>query len=144
MSNASSNYFDKRPDITPTIYALELIGVESHKGYIKVGYTHRTTKERANEQLHTSGVRYRILHEESAMRSDGSCFMDKDVHKVLERKGIRQLNSGYDNNEWYKCSLQYRHSAESSDAQVHNPEHQHRHSYDQEHPSSEHGYDHGS
>ena len=106
MSNASSNYFDKRPDITPTIYALELIGVESHKGYIKVGYTHRTTKERANEQLHTSGVRYRILHEESAMRSDGSCFMDKDVHKVLEKKGIRQLNSGYDHNEWYKCSIQ--------------------------------------
>lgn len=103
---SKESYFDKRPDITPTIYALELIGVESHKGYIKVGYTHRTAKERANEQLHTSGVRYRILHEESAMRSDGSCFMDKDVHKVLERKGIRQLNSGYDNNEWYKCSLQ--------------------------------------
>ncbi len=39
------------------------------------------------------------------MRNDGSCFVDKDVHHVLERKGFPQLNAGEDHNEWYKCSL---------------------------------------
>ena len=40
------NYFPQRPNVTPTIYAYRLIGVDSHKGYLKVGYTDRTAKER--------------------------------------------------------------------------------------------------
>ena len=50
------NYFPQRPVVTPTIYAYKLIGVDSHKGFLKVGYTDRTAKERIDEQLHTSKV----------------------------------------------------------------------------------------
>ena len=52
------NYFPQRPNVTPTIYAYRLIGVDSHKGYLKVGYTDRTAKERIDEQLHTSKGQY--------------------------------------------------------------------------------------
>ena len=33
------NFFPQRPTVTPTIYAYKLLGVDSHKGYLKVGYT---------------------------------------------------------------------------------------------------------
>ena len=36
------NFFPQRPTITPTIYAYRLPGVDSHKGYLKVGYTDRS------------------------------------------------------------------------------------------------------
>ena len=39
------------------------------------------------------------------MRSDGSCFTDKDLHAVLRRKGFRQLNEGEDRNEWFRCTV---------------------------------------
>ena len=99
------NFFAPRPEITPTIYAYELIGVSSHKGYLKVGYTERDVETRVAEQLHTSGVKYRIVLKTSAMRADGSCFTDHDVHAVLKKKGYMQLNAGKDRNEWFKCDL---------------------------------------
>ena len=74
------NFFPQRPTVTPTIYAYRLLGVDSHKGYLKVGYTDRTAKERIDEQLHTSKIRYEIVLTESAMTNDGSCFTDKNVH----------------------------------------------------------------
>lgn len=100
----SQEFFIKRPSITPTIYAYELVGVSSHKGYIKVGYTERDAETRIAEQMHTSGVPYRILFKESAMCPDGSCFTDHDVHRILRRRGIKQLNAGEDRNEWFNCS----------------------------------------
>ena len=99
------NYFPQRPTVTPTIYAYRLIGVDSHKGYLKVGYTDRTAKERIDEQLHTSKVQYEIVLVESAMSNDGSCFTDKDVHKVLERKGCKRLNPLDKTDEWFRCSI---------------------------------------
>ena len=99
------NYFPQRPTVTPTIYAYRLIGVDSHKGYLKVGYTDRTAKERIDEQLHTSKVKYEIVLVESAMSNDGSCFTDKDVHKLLERNGLRRLNPLDRTDEWFKCSV---------------------------------------
>ena len=36
---AETEFFPQRPSITPTIYAYKLDGVDSHKGYIKVGST---------------------------------------------------------------------------------------------------------
>lgn len=97
--------FPQRPNLIPTIYAYELPTVPSHKGYIKVGYTGRDVDTRIKEQLHTSGVRYRLLGTWPAMRNDGSCFMDHEVHKILRRKGFRQLSEGEDRNEWYRCSV---------------------------------------
>ena len=99
------NYFPQRPAVTPTIYAYRLVGVESHKGFLKVGYTDRTAKVRIDEQLHTSKVPYEIVLVESAMTNDGSCFMDKDVHRVLERKGHVRLNPMDRTDEWFRCTV---------------------------------------
>ena len=99
------NFFPQRPKVTPTIYAYKLVGVETHKGFLKIGYTDRSAKERIDEQLHTSKVQYEIVLVESAMSNDGSCFTDKDVHKLLERKGFRRLNPMDKTDEWFKCSV---------------------------------------
>lgn len=101
----AQEFFKARPDVTPTIYAYELMGVSSHEGYLKVGYTDRNVEIRIREQLHTSGVPYKIVIKESAMRPDGSCFTDRDVHALLRRKGFLQLNEGTDKNEWFRCSV---------------------------------------
>lgn len=70
------DFFPQRPPVSPKIYAYELIGVASHRGYIKVGYTEREVDTRIREQTHTVAVPYRVLETWSAMRSDGSCFTD--------------------------------------------------------------------
>ena len=101
----AQEFFPQRPKITPTIYAYRLPGVDTHKGYLKVGYTDRTAKERIEEQLHTSKVQYEIVLVESAMTNDGSCFTDKDVHRILERKGHRRLNPMDKTDEWFRCSV---------------------------------------
>lgn len=101
----NQEFFQLRPSIKPTIYAYELVDVGTHKGYVKVGYTERNVEKRIYEQLHTSGVKYRILLKESAMRSDGSFFRDHEVHSVLKKNNIPQLNSGEDRNEWFLCDV---------------------------------------
>ncbi len=101
----AQEFFIARPAVTPTIYAYELVGVNSHKGYIKVGYTDRDVETRVKEQLHTSGIEYKILLKESAMRSDGTCFTDHEIHTALKRKGFLQLNQGLDKNEWFNCTI---------------------------------------
>ena len=100
----NQQYFPQRPSVTPTIYAYRLPDVATHKGYLKVGYTDRTAKERIEEQLHTSKVKYEIVLVESAMTNDGSCFTDKDVHRMLERKGHKRLNPLDRTDEWFRCS----------------------------------------
>ena len=100
----SNSYFPQRPKITPTIYAYRLPGVDSHRGYLKIGYTNRTAKERIDEQLHTSKVQYEIVLVESAMSNDGSCFTDKDVHRILESRGYQRLNPLDKTDEWFRCS----------------------------------------
>lgn len=97
-------FFPQRPAVTPTIYAYRLVGVETHRGYLKVGYTDRTARERIEEQLHTSKVQYEIVLVESAMSNDGSCFTDKDVHRVLESKGHQRLNPSDKTDEWFRCT----------------------------------------
>lgn len=100
------NFFPQRPAITPTIYAYKLIGVETHEDYIKIGYTGRTAQKRIEEQLHTSKVKYKIMLEEPAMTKDGSCFTDKDIHRILESRGFRRLNPDDKTDEWFKCTVE--------------------------------------
>ena len=102
---ASQEFFQQRPQVHPTIYAYSLVGVESHKGFLKVGFTERDVETRIKEQLHTSGVPYQIQLSESAMRMDGSCFTDHDVHTILRKRGFQQLNAGEDRNEWFRCTV---------------------------------------
>ena len=101
-----NDFFVLRPSVTPTIYAFILPGVASHEGYIKVGFTERKAEQRIREQSHTMGLKVKILYKESAMRPDGSCFTDHDVHKVLKRRGFRRLNEGIDRNEWFACTIE--------------------------------------
>ena len=96
------NFFPQRPKVMPTIYAYRLIGVDSHNGYLKIGYTDRTARERIDEQLHTSKVKYEIVLVESAMANDGSCFTDKDVHRLLEARGFVSLDPLDKKWEWDK------------------------------------------
>lgn len=96
---SKSNFFPPRSETNPTIYAYELIGVSTHSGLLKIGYTDRDAKTRVAEQLQTSGVKYKIVLEESAMRNDGSSFTDHDVHRYLRKKKIKNPEG-----EWFKCS----------------------------------------
>ncbi len=98
------DFFQQRPKVEPTIYAYCLPGVPSHEGYLKVGYTDRDAETRVKEQVGTPTLEYQIVLKESAMRSDGTCFRDGDVHVILRRKGFRRLNEGKDRNEWYLCT----------------------------------------
>ena len=91
--------------VHPKVYAYELVDVKTHKGYIKVGYTTRDAKVRVREINHTSGLDYKIVGIWSAIRNDGSYFMDHDVHKVLKKKNISTLKEGEDKNEWFKCAV---------------------------------------
>lgn len=102
---ANEKFFLQRPDIHPTIYVYELEGVASHTGFIKIGYTKRDIDTRIKEQIGALHVPYKILYQESAMSDDGTCFMDHDVHRILERKGFMQLRCGNEN-EWYNCTVE--------------------------------------
>ena len=100
-----SDILHNRPAVVPTIYGYALPTVADHSGYIKIGYTDREdTEARIKEQLHTAAIEFKVLFKESAMRSDGTCFTDKDIHRLLKHKGFRQLNEGEDRNEWFYCS----------------------------------------
>jgi molybdopterin-guanine dinucleotide biosynthesis protein len=100
-----SEILHNRPAVVPTIYGYVLPSVPDHDKYIKVGYTDREdTEKRISEQLHTASIDFKVLFKESAMRPDGTCFTDKDVHRILRRKGFKQLNQGEDKNEWFRCS----------------------------------------
>ena len=96
----SDDFFTQRPKITPTIYAYELVGVPSHEGLIKVGYTDRDVKTRIKEQLKTSGVKHKTLFSESAMYSDGGNFKDHEIHYALEK-----MNKPREHGEWFRCSV---------------------------------------
>lgn len=96
----NKKFFPPKPDVRPTIYAYELVGVDSHKGLLKVGYTVRSADERVKEQLGTAQIQYRIVLIEDAIRNDGTTFTDHKVHQHLKKKSITRKDS-----EWFKCSL---------------------------------------
>ena len=100
MKVKTKEFFPPKPDLNPVIYAYELEGVKTHRGLLKIGYSTRKSKERVKEQLRTSRVKYKIVFEESAMRNDGSAFIDKEVHRYLKKNGIKWAEG-----EWFKCTL---------------------------------------
>jgi len=96
----ADNFFPKRPESRPTIYAYE---DTTYPGLLKVGYTTRDVNERVAQQYPTKRpepLPYNIVLQKPAVRGDGSCFTDHDVHRVLRRMGIE--NPG---GEWFCCSL---------------------------------------
>jgi hypothetical protein len=100
MKVMSKNFFPKRPDTNPTIYAYELVGVSTHTGLLKVGYTSRSSEKRIAEQTKTARIKTKIVFEESAMKNDGSAFTDFDVHRLLRSRKIKNPEG-----EWFQCTV---------------------------------------
>ena len=93
-----SDYFYSRSEINPRIYAYR---DSKYPGLLKVGYTNRDVATRVKEQyptLRPEARPYEIVIDESALRSDGTSFHDKDVHYELDRHGLRV------NGEWFRCT----------------------------------------
>ena len=80
---SKKDFFPPRPSINPVIYAYELVGVTTHKGWLKIGFTERDARIRIKEQLGTVAIQYKIVLEETAMRRDGSSFTDHEVYRLL-------------------------------------------------------------
>jgi len=98
----SNEFFPSRPDSCPTIYAYEDTNPQ-YGGLLKVGYTTQDVQTRVAQQYPTlkpGKPPYRIVLEESAMRSDGSAFMDHEVHRYLRSMGIKNPEG-----EWFQCSV---------------------------------------
>ena len=77
----ATNYFPKKSDSAPMIYAYEDKHDPNLKGILKVGYTTIGVQERVRQQyniVRPGEPPYRILVEESAMRQDGTSFLDHD------------------------------------------------------------------
>ncbi len=97
----SKNFFPERPILNPRIYAYEDTN-SIYKGLLKIGFTNKNARDRVAEQYpikRPGPLPYKIVIDESAIRSDGSSFTDRDVHKVLRAKGF--LNP---EGEWFQCS----------------------------------------
>jgi hypothetical protein len=58
---------------------------------------------RIDEQSRTIGVEYKLVFEASAMRNDGTSFIDHDLHRVMESMGIQRVTRI--GREWFKCNL---------------------------------------
>ncbi len=97
---SKTDFFPPRPSTNPTIYAYELVGVSTHVGLLKIGYTDRDAQKRIKEQLGTAAIKYKIVFEESAMKRDGSSFTDHDIHRQLRKAGFVNPEG-----EWFKCNL---------------------------------------
>ncbi len=98
----STPFFPQRPEANPTIYAYEDTNPQ-YKGLLKVGYTKNDAKTRVAQQYPTvrpGELPYKIVLEESAMRNDGSIFLDHDVHRYLKKIGIKHKAG-----EWFECTI---------------------------------------
>lgn len=100
MPNSKKDFFPQRPSVNPTIYAYELPNDSKRKGQIKIGYTDRDAQTRIKEQIGAARSDFKIVFEESAMRPDGSSFIDKTVHHLLRRDKIQNPDG-----EWFVCTL---------------------------------------
>lgn len=107
----NKNFFPERRPLNPRIYAYEDTN-PIYKGLLKIGYTSKSVSERIAEQYPTKrpGERpYKILLDEPAIRNDGSCFTDRDLHKVLRQNGIINPDG-----EWFRCTVEEVRSAHRS------------------------------
>lgn len=98
----SNQFFPPRPESSPTIYAYEDTNPQ-FAGLLKVGYTTRSAKQRLDEiyNIKTPGKPlYRVVLEESAMRSDGTAFTDHEVHRMLRINGLKNPQG-----EWFRCTV---------------------------------------
>ncbi|NLB79296.1 MAG: GIY-YIG nuclease family protein, partial [Clostridiaceae bacterium] len=98
----NNEFFPQRPKSHPMIYAYSDNNPQ-YIGLLKIGYTENSVEQRVAQQYPTrrpDGVNpYKIVLSESAMRNDGTCFTDHDVHRYLRKKKVTGVGG-----EWYRCS----------------------------------------
>lgn len=91
---SSTSFFPQRPEIHPSIYAYRDKNPD-HSDFLKVGYTEIDVEKRVAQQFPViqpgEGKPYEIVFAESAMRTDGSSFMDHAVHKKLAANGFENV-----------------------------------------------------
>ena len=101
---ATKEFFPQRPESHPMIYAYSDSNPQ-YKGLLKVGYTEKDVERRVGQQYPTKRpdgmVPYKIVLAESAMRNDGTCFTDHDVHHLLRKKRVDNVGG-----EWYRCTVE--------------------------------------
>lgn len=98
----NKEFFPRRPDANPAIYAYEDTNFQ-YEGLLKIGYTTVDAKSRVAQQYPTARpgeLPYKIVLEESAIRSDGTAFTDQDVHRYL-----RQMDVNNPGGEWFECQV---------------------------------------
>jgi hypothetical protein len=98
----SKGFFPPRPASRPTIYAYEDTNPQ-YTGLLKVGYTIVDAQSRVAQQyptLRPGKPPYRIVLEGCAMRSDGTVFTDRDVHRMLRINGVKNPQG-----EWFRCTV---------------------------------------
>ena len=86
----TQNYFPRKSESAPKIYAYEDKYDPQLKGILKVGYTTIGVQERVRQQyniVRPGEPPYRILVEESAMRQDGTAFMNSSLSKTFRSLG---------------------------------------------------------
>ena len=99
---SSPTFFPARPEVRPSIYAYRDKNPD-HAHFLKVGYTEIDVEKRVAQQFPViqpgEGKPYEIVFAESAMRTDGSSFMDHAVHKRLAANGFQNVGG-----EWFRCT----------------------------------------
>jgi len=98
----NKEFFPPRPESNPIIYAYEDTHPQ-YAGLLKVGYTAIDVQTRVAQQYPTKKPGkppYWIVLEESAMRSDGSVFTDREVHRWLRQQGVPNPDG-----EWFACPV---------------------------------------
>lgn len=98
-----ADFLRTRSESHPMIYAYEDTNPQ-YKGLLKVGYTEKDVEKRVAQQYPTKrpdGMQpYKIVFSDSAMKNDGSCFTDHDVHKILRKKKATGVGG-----EWFRCTV---------------------------------------
>ncbi len=98
----TKDFFPQRPVSHPMVYAYSDSNPQ-YEGLLKVGYTEKDVEKRVANQYPTKRpdglLPYKIVLAESAMREDGTCFTDHDVHRILHKQ--RVMNVG---GEWFRCT----------------------------------------
>lgn len=99
MATRNDTFFPARPMGNPEIYAY---ADPRFLGQLKVGYTTIGAQTRVRQQYPVvlpTKKPYTIEVVESAMRDDGTSFMDHEVRAYLRRQGV-EVTAG----EWCRCS----------------------------------------
>lgn len=93
---SKQEFFPKKSETTPAIYAYELPKDISRKGQLKVISSNKGAQQHIKEQIDTTMSTLKIEVEQLAMHNDGSSFRDHKGHEYLRNYGIKKPNG-----EWF-------------------------------------------